>query len=192
MKRFVIILALALISVAASAQYVGGAKYKDIKNNYNPKQYMPSTMDPYSPTWSSFFSFFVPGSSQMLSGEVLRGALFLAGAGLTSSMISDTYSDLMEKRLTTNADQTQLVWVDKAGGQLDVWIIAGCLAVDLGISIWSSIDANKIAKVKNMYYQDMMGRRSSVEMNFAPSLAFTPSTAGNAQPAPGLAFTLAF
>ena len=191
MKRLVIILALTLVSVAASAQYIGGARYKDIKNDYNSKDYMPSQVDPYSPTWSSFFSFFVPGSGQMLSGEVLRGALFLGGGAVVSSIISDTYSDLVENRLTVNADQT-VSWADKAGGQLDVWIIAGCLAIDLGLSIWSSIDANKIAKVKNMYYQDMMGKRSAVEMNFAPSLAFSPTAAGNVQPAPGLAFTMAF
>ena len=191
MKRLVIILALALVSLTASAQYIGGARYKDIKNTYDPKQYVPSTVDPYSPTWSSFFSFFVPGSGQMLSGELLRGALFLGGTAIVSSIFTDTYSDL-GKQLKTNADQTQLLWVDKEAGQLDVWILAGCSVIELGLGIWSSIDANRIAKVKNMYYQDMMGHRSAVEMNFAPSLAFTPSTAGHAQAAPGLAFTLAF
>lgn len=191
MKRFVIILALTLISVAASAQYIGGARYKDIKDTYNYKEYMPSQVDPYSPTWSSIFSFFVPGSGQMLSGEVLRGALFLGGGVVLSTLLEDTAEDLL-KQLAVDADGAVTGWVDKNAGQTDVWIALGLSAMELGLGIWSSIDANKIAKVKNMYYQDMLGRRSAVEMNFNPTIAFTPTAAGSVQAAPGMGFTLAF
>ena len=191
MKRIVIIIALMLVSVAASAQYIGGAKYKDIKNTYDPSLYTPSTVDPYSPGWSSFFSFFVPGSAQMLSGELLRGGLFFGGSAVISSIIENSYSDMGEC-VAIDLDNNTIYWTNRAEGQKNLWIIAGCAVFDLGLAIWSSIDANRVAKVKNMYYQDKLGHTSAVEMNFAPSLAFSPTAAGSAQPAPGLAFTLAF
>ena len=191
MKRIVIIIALALVSVAASAQYIGGARYKDIKNDYNPKLYTPSTVDPYSPGWSSFFSFFVPGSAQMLSGELLRGGLFFCGSAVLAGIIDDCRSEV-GNAIGIDAENKTIYWTDRAKGQKNLWIIAGCTVADLGIAIWSSIDARRIAKVKNMYYQDKLGHISAVEMNFAPSLAFSPTSSGLAQPAPGLAFTLAF
>ena len=187
MKRIILILVVALLPIAANAQYIGGAKYGDIKKIYNYKDYMPSQVDPYSPSWSSAFSFFVPGVGQILSGEVWRGVAFLGGAAIVSTVFNDAYSDL-GKCLAVNADQTKVYWTDKAQGQKNVWILLGCTAVDLGIAIWSSIDANHIAKVKNMYYQDVMGRTSSVEMNFAPTVAFTPT----GQPAAGMGLTINF
>ena len=191
MKRIILILVVALLPVAANAQYIGGAKYNDIKDTYNYKEYMPSQVDPYSPGLSGLFSFFVPGSGQMLSGEVWRGIAFFGGGVVLSTLLEDTASDLL-KQLAVDADGAVTGWVDKNAGQKDVWIALGLSAMELGLGIWSSIDATHVAKVKNMYYQDMFGRSASVEMNFAPSLAFTPSTAGHAQAVPGLAFTLAF
>ncbi len=191
MKRLIIILALSLVSVAASAQYIGGAKYKDIKNTYDPQLYTPSTVDPYSPALSGVWSFFVPGVGQMLSGEPWRGLAFFGGSAVLAGIIDDCRSDV-GNAIGIDAETKTIYWTDRAKGQRNLWIIAGCTVADLGIAIWSSIDARRIAKVKNMYYQDKLGHISAVEMNFAPSLAFSPTSTGFAQPAPGLAFTLAF
>jgi hypothetical protein len=187
MKRIILILVVALLPIAANAQYIGGAKYKDIKNTYNYKNYQPSQVDPYSPGLSGAFSFFVPGSGQILSGEVWRGVAFMAGGAVLTSFMSDSWEDL-GKCIAINQEQNTISWTDKANGQKDLWIIGVCAVADLGLAIWSSIDASHIAKVKNMYYQDMLGRRAAVEMNLAPSFAFTP--AGNV--APGMGLTINF
>ena len=187
MKRIILILVVALLPIAANAQYIGGAKYKDIKNTYNYKEYMPSQADPYSPGWSSAFSFFVPGVGQVLSGEVWRGLAFFGGAAVCSSLIEDSFTEL-GKQLAIDIDNNTMHWIDKEKGQMNVWTIGVATVVDLGLAIWSSIDASRIAKVKNMYYQDVMGRRASVEMNFAPTVAFTPT----GQPTAGMGLTLSF
>lgn len=190
MKRILLILVVALLPIAANAQYFGGARYNDIKDNYNPKNYVASQVDPYSPAWSGVISLWVPGVGQVLSGEVWRGIAFIGGHVFLGSIAEDTANDLA-KCVKIDENNNTISWVDKSKGQKDVWILSGCLVADLGLAIWSSIDATRIAKVKNMYYQDQFGKRSAVEMNFAPNVAFTP-VYGGVQPTAGMAFSLSF
>ena len=187
MKRIILILVVALLPVAANAQYIGGAKYKDIKKTYNYKDYLPSQVDPYSPGLSATWSFFVPGVGQMLSGETWRGLAFFGGSVVCASVIENTFEDL-GKQLLIDTDNNTIQWCNREKGQTDAWIIGITTALDLGLAIWSSIDANHIAKVKNMYYQDQIGRRSAIDMNFAPSLAITH----NGKPAAGMGLTINF
>ena len=187
MKRIILILVVALLPVAANAQYIGGAKYMDIKNTYNYKEYMPSQVDPYSPGLNGAWSFFIPGIGQMLTGEVWRGLAFFGGAVVCSSIFEDAYSDL-GKQIIIDEANNKVYWSNREKGQKDLWILGITTAVDLGIAIWSDIDARRIAKVKNMYYQDQIGRRSAIDMNFAPSLAITH----NGKPAAGMGLTINF
>ena len=46
---------------------------------YNPKMYVKSMTDPYSPGLAGVCSFLVPGLGQVVSGETGRGIAFFAG-----------------------------------------------------------------------------------------------------------------
>ena len=57
MKRFFIMLAaVVLTATTLSAQIVPGMKYRDLKNMYNPRQYVRNAADPYSKGWSAVAS----------------------------------------------------------------------------------------------------------------------------------------
>ena len=48
MKRFILSAILAIAAIAsANAQVAPGMKYKDIKDSYNTKNYVPQSADPY-------------------------------------------------------------------------------------------------------------------------------------------------
>lgn len=60
----------------------------------------------------------------------------------------------------------------------------GCLVASLVLNVWSICDAVHIAKVKNMYYQDIRAQRSSLDFKIEPFLSYTPSGASTNTLAP--------
>ena len=191
MRKALLIITLALVSViSANAQFVGGAKYKTLKSDYNYKDYVPSQMDPYSPGWNGVLSFFVPGAGQIVTGEVWRGVLMLVGDAILNNEFQSAANEVGKALLIDQTNNT-ISWADKENGQKNVWIALGCATASLGLSIWSCIDASRIAKVKDMYFQDKYGHRSMMGIDFAPSLALSPTTSG-VKPAAGMALTLSF
>ena len=54
---------------------------------------------------------------------------------------------------------------DKARNYLAA--VGGVMVAQLGLSIWSCIDAVKIAKVKNQYYQDTKGKHAFSAIRFS-------------------------
>ena len=56
-------------------------------------------------------------------------------------------------------------------------------AASLGLAIWSSIDASRVAKVKNQYYQ---------KLHVAPVISLTPIQGNNLQPTAGLSLSYKF
>ena len=70
-----------------------------------------------------------------------------------------------------------------------VVFLAGGLA-NLVLSIWSCADAVKVAKVKNMYYQDMQSRYG-LEARMYPSVDLV-QTGNGVQPTAGMTFALQF
>lgn len=52
--------------------------------------------------------------------------------------------------------------------------------------------AARVAKVKNMYYQDLIGGKTPVELSFAPAFSFAPSQSGSTQMSAGLALQVKF
>lgn len=192
MKRIILIAILALAAAfSANAQYENAPRYKDLKNDYNFRMYEKSEIDPYRVGWADAFSFFVPGSSQLVMGEWRRGLCFFAGAGICSSIASSSGDDLL--KLITTDSEGNLAFTDEAKAMkcLKTMLIAGL--AELGVAIWSSVDAGRVAKVKNMYYQDLYGRQASVKVNVEPFLSYTPSTVSdNVQPAAGLSMKLSF
>ena len=178
MKRILIILALALVaSVSVNAQI----KYKDLKAQYNYKEYTPQDVDPYRPGWASALSFFVPGSSQVVMGETVRGILFYAGNVVIANYAEDRLQDLSKLRVQDSEGNYD--FSDWNAAKKQMLLLAASGAAWLGVAIWSSIDAGRVAKVKNQYYQNL---------HLAPVVSFTPIQGNNLQPTAGLSLSYNF
>ena len=192
MKRLSITIFIVFFAFAsANAQYVNKNSYKDLKGIYNPKEYVRQDSDPYNVGWYECASFFVPGVGQLLSGEVWRGLAFLGGEAILMGIITDTASEI-EKIAVTNESGSLTGYSDEAKGKKNMAILLSALGVDLGLAIWSSIDAAMVAKVKNMYYQDLIGGKTHMELSFAPAISLSPSQTGSAQMSAGLALHVKF
>ena len=192
MKRLLLTILIALSAFAsANAQYKNNNSYKDLKGIYNPKEYVKQDSDPYNAGWYECASFFVPGVGQLLSGEVWRGLAFIGGEAILASIIADTASEI-KKIAVTNESGFLIGYTDEAKGKRNMAVMLSAIGVDLGLAIWSSINAARIAKVKNMYYQDLIGNKIPVELSFSPALTFVPTQSGSTQMSAGLALQLRF
>ena len=178
MKRILLVIALALVAaVSVNAQI----KYKDLKTQYNYKEYTAQDIDPYRPGWAAALSFFVPGSSQLVMGETVRGLLFFGGNVIISNYAEDRVQDL--SNLLVRDSEGNYDFSDWNAAKKQMLLLAASGAAWLGVAIWSSIDASRVAKVKNMYYQNL---------HFAPAISFTPMQGGNLQPTAGFALSYNF
>ena len=196
MKRILILTVLALASlVQANAQVAPGMKYKEIKGMYDAKMYVPQSIDPYNKTVASLVSFFVPGAAQLCMGELGRGIAFVAGEAVLAGIMRSAAQTFSES-VITDANGNVTGYNDEAKAKSSSTLLLCSVAGYIGVCIWSSCDAAKVAKVKNMYYQDLYGRRASLDVNFEPYFALTPSQAtasGNSfQPAAGMSLKMNF
>ena len=192
MKRIILIAILALAAgFSANAQYAQKQSYKELKEVYNFRVYHEHESDPYNTSMAGLFGFFSPGVPQLVMNETLRGACFFGGSAVCWYVAEDAAQELSKLTAINSEGQAYYTDTDKAAKYTKIML--GALAVDLGIAIWSCIDAKRVAKVKNMYYQDVYGRQSSVKMNVEPFLSYTPAeVSGNVQPAAGLSMKLSF
>ena len=192
MKRIILIAILALAAgFSANAQYAQKQSYKELKEIYNFRVYHEHESDPYNAAMAGLFGFFTPGVPQLLMNETLRGAIFFGTSAACLYFAEDAAEELNKITAINSEGQAYYTDTDKADKYTKVMI--GALAVDLGIAIWSCIDAKRVAKVKNMYYQDLYGRQAAVKMNVEPFLSYTPSTvSGSVQPTAGLSMKLSF
>ena len=192
MKRIFITLLVAFSAVAlSSAQSSQKVSYGDLKGNYNPKEYVRQATDPYNVAWYGVSSFFLPGIGQLLSGETWRGLAFMGGEAVLLSIVKSA-ADNLESLAITNEKGVLTGYTDEAAGKKNMIVLLSALGADLGLSIWSCIDAKRVVKVKNMYYQELLGRKSSVEMSFAPTLSASPTPSGPLSPTAGIAMQLRF
>ena len=138
-----------------------GMSYREYKNLYNTGDYNRYTDTKYSPFWSGFASFCITGLGQACCGQVWRGLGFWAGKWALTGFFADNGSDFLS-------------------------LVAYC-----GISVWSIIDAAKVAKIKSMYYSDIRrGYRSDISVEMYPTLNCAPTFNGlQASPAMTLAIT---
>ncbi len=181
MKRLII--SLIIISSAfatANAQFLTN-NYKDLKNSYNRKEYVKQATDPYNPALYDLASFFVPGSGQLLMGETWRGLAFMGGEIVLVSIITDAVESLKETAIL-NEKGFVAGYTDEKKGKTSMAVLLSALAADLGLSIWSSIDAGRIAKVKNMHYQSLL----------TPTVVFTPTPSGSQNPSAGFGLQIRF
>lgn len=193
MKRILITLLIASLTFSVSnAQYAGiSTRYKDLKGSYNPKEYVRQLTDPYNVSWYGVSSFFIPGIGQLLSGETWRGLAFMGGEAVLLSIVRSAANNIESIAIT---DEKGFVtgFTDEAAGRRNMIVLLSALGADLGLSIWSCIDVQKVVKVKNMYYQDLTRRKSSMELSFAPALSARSTPSGSLTPAAGVALQLKF
>lgn len=148
-----------------------GMKYKELKRLYNYKEYVPGLADRYSPGWTGVASFFIPGLGECINGEWGRG-LGKLGGNLFLQILA--IAAISEFSYNGTAE----------------YIVLPCYAGMLAIDICSIVDAVHIAKVKNMYEQDLR-RQYSFDMKLSPSVNYVPN--GNTlQPVVGMTLALRF
>ena len=154
---------------------VEGMKYNEYCKFYDTKNYQSQPTDPYSRGWAGVASALIPGLGQGVAGEWGRGALFFLGnLGIGLLTNDQRYVDSYGYYTYTN-----LYWVF-----LGAWI---------AFDIWSICDAVHVAKVKNMYYQDIRGMRTAqLEYSVSPFVAVTPNFGNGSQPLAGLSLSLSF
>lgn len=196
MKRFILsaILVIAAL-VSANAQVVPGMKYKDLKDIYNTKMYVPQSTDPYSRFWSGAASWLIPGLGQVVCGETGRGLAFF-GADIALSVVGRIGGEKFKNNVNLDKDGNFVSYVDESAAKSGAFIMVGALTGSVVVEIWSIVDAVKVAKVKNMYFQDLNGRRAAVDLGFEPYFTLAPSSAavtGNAfKPVAGMSMRLSF
>lgn len=178
MKKLLLLVVLAFVATTTSfaqdmnttdrepvAGIAPGMKYKELKSMYNYKDFTPTHSDKYSPAWSGVASFLIPGLGQMICGEVGRGFAWLGGSVGCSlvAVLADPRS---------------------AGGKTTSFIATlGAMAID----ICAIVDGVRVAKVKNMYVQDLKNGYA-LDFDFYPSVNYIQTECG-VQPTAG--FTLA-
>ena len=197
MKRVLLILAAAIMTATTlSAQVVPGMKYKELKDIYNPKDYVKSSNDPHISGLYGLASAVVPGLGQIVCGEVGRGVAVIAGDaafGIAATVCVYKFLDYVEKDANGNyvkdANGSYVISDEKAAMPWSIAIVA-VSAANLAYGIWNICDAVTVAKVKNMYYQDLQGARP-MEMELYPSVDFARSADGF-QPVAGMTLAVRF
>jgi hypothetical protein len=146
MKKVILLSGILLAFFATS---MNAQRYSDLKLKYNYHLYTPQIGDPYNPTVSGLCSFLIPGLGQIIDGEVGRGIGFFAGSVAFSVL--------------TQVGSQSVLNGNEAGVSTMLLGLGGMLAVD----IWAIVDANHVAKVKNMYLRDLK-KTSSLSFEVAP------------------------
>ena len=196
MKRFIIIFAAVILAASTMSAQTVSKKYKDLRDTYNPKEYVKSANDPYNRGLAGLGSFFVPGLGQIIVGEGGRGLGIFCGdalLGLAGGVCAYKALEYVEKDASGNymkdADGNLVVKDEKAFKKWGLSMIGlGCAT--LIYDFWNICDAVKVAKVKNMYYQDLQGSRS-MELKFYPSVDYAMTSNGN-QAVAGMTVALRF
>lgn len=160
-----------------------GMKYREYKNLYNQRLYFRDPRDPYSPGWAGVASFFIPGLGQGVAGEWGRAlGIFAGDIGFTllfagAAAVGTSYYD----------QQTE------TGGEAAYSVAVAAIFGALAYEVWNIFDAVKVAKIKNMYYQDIREQRAGLDFKIEPFIAYSPSvTSGGSQPSAGLSFKINF
>lgn len=153
---------------SASSSYVDkpNVPYRILKNEYNPRDYVSSGYDKYSPGLAGVLSFLIPGLGQGICNEWGRACGFFFG---NLALQSTGY--------VCAANQSYVPALIAYGAAL-------------GLDIWCICDAVSVAKVKNMYYND--NGYSSLNFRIEPTFAYVPSSPNALQPTYGLSMKVSF
>jgi len=160
---------------------VQAQSYKLNKQIYNPREYFPQPGDPNNPMLAGLGSFFIPGLGQVLCGETGRGLAFFGGSMACMGVSIAGMAQNMNATLSNSYNsETKGLGLFLAGGIAYV--------ID---DVWSIFDAVNVAKVNNMYFQDMRGNLSSVKVELNPFVD-TKNYLGQTNASAGLSLKVTF
>lgn len=151
-------------------------KYSELKKFYNYKDYDRFIGEErYNPSLMGVCSFMIPGLGQVISGETGRGILQFLGVDVLMCLgLCTEYSGIDETgRLGKGAGLTAIA----------------CFCGATAIYIFSIVDAVRVAKVRNMYKEDI--RNYSANISLSPYCDFVCLDTKSA-PVAGLSFKLSF
>lgn len=151
-----------------------GMKYKDLKKLYDLRDYYPSKEYKHSPALMGVSSFFIPGLGQMISGELGRG--FGWFGGFLGAGACFAVAGLIDMKAGMNETLVNVIGVTG---------VLGIIVID----IWSAVDASRVAKVRNMYEEDLQRKGLTFELH--PSVNYI-MMADKVQPTTGLTLTMKF
>jgi hypothetical protein len=197
MKRLTLFIFVVLIAYAsASAQKVPqvqfpepvdgilpGMKYSKLKKLYDYKDYTETYLDVYNPRVMGAMSYFIPGMGHIACGEVGRGLAWLGSTYFFG--MAGMFTTLPESEgYPATAEE-----VSSPSGQDRVVLSIALMSTYLAFYICNIVDAVRVAKVKNMYHNDLFRQMYSYDVDIYPSLNYTKTAAG-VKPTAGV--TLAF
>lgn len=200
MKKILIAVISMLVCMTASAQYIGktadvvpGMKYREYKNLYDTHFYERQGVHPYSPVGSGIASLFIPGLGEIINGQAGRGILII-GTNVASTLCLAAIANYAAYEEYDPVTDTKTIKVNLEGG--DAAAVLGILAGKIILNIWSIFDAAHIAKVKDMYFQDIARQYGDLSFDVEPFLTMVPSgnnIAGSTlTPTAGLSMKLSF
>lgn len=167
---------------------VPGMKYKQLKSIYDYHNWSHEMGDKHDPAVMGVCSWLIPGLGQVISGEVGRGLGWFGGA-IGSSIIMSVGAGLtagaaaMAYESPSAAEEVQGMLITGT-----VMTIIGSVAL-LTVDICAIVDACRVAKVRNMYEQDL--RRANYSLELHPSVDYI-RMADKVQPTTGLTLTMKF
>ena len=139
MKKTILVLI-----IIFSSNVIFGQTYQEIKSAYE-KAGSPKSSSPYKPTTATLLSLAFPGVGQIYAGETTRGIGFILGT-LASSVV--TVFSLSPQYINISCDASGCIKTSEPKSkELAVFGIVSAVA----LTIWSTLDANKVAHVKNYY-----------------------------------------
>ena len=156
--------------------------YRHCKGRYDKGDYFHSPLDPYIPLAAGLLGIVCPGLGHVYDGEVLRSVGYfygtILGVGLTSTFLSAADQERYDPQYGyipyTNNTYTTLGTI--------------CAVGTIAFYVWSVFDAVKVAKVKDLYFRDLVGSPDGLSLHVRPSLGFAPS----GKPTVGLGFQAIF
>ena len=161
--------------------------YRFCKGRYDTAGYTRSGLDPYNPFDAGLLACLSPGLGHLYDGEVLRGLAFMTGTYccfcLGGALLEPVqyYEERYDPQYGYYNQQVTRSSEPYLGGLL---ILGG-----IAVWIWNICDAVKVAKVKDLYFRDLIGLQSSLDARIQPELGFTP---GTGKPTAGLSLRLSF
>lgn len=168
MKKLSILIATLLIVCHFGVQ---AQTYKQNKLVYNHREYIKQPTDPNNPTIAGISSFFIPGLGQVISSEFGRGLGFFGGS-LGCAVVS-------------------VVGYAQGDDASKDWLLLTGMLGSMIVSVWSSIDAVKVAKVNNMYLQDK--HKSEIKLELSPYIDYANyGFSGQGSPVGGLSLSMKF
>lgn len=113
-----------------------GMQFREYVDKYRLSQYSRLEPEYYSPFTMSLASYVIPGLGQCLCGETVRG-ICIGAATMGSLACAAGFGDFS----------------DETGAILGI--------AAFGLWIWNIYDANRVAKIKNMYINDTQSRHKA-------------------------------